>query len=267
MNAATKSTIAGIGGLALAVPLAYLFDPDNGRQRRAALGAQCSKAVDQVKARSKQTGEQLSDRYQTVSARARSWFTGRKRPDETLASTVRMNLYRAVPPLTGVGIVAHNGEVILHGDVLAQEHDRVLQLVGSVPGVTKVVDHLSPVATVAPQTIGPRVRQGFTVVRDSLAEPHWSAPTRVGTGAVGVALLRFAVTHRNVYGGLFALAGAALLARSLINQPLRSLGTRRETIAGEARDAVQTTKARAARASETLHSSMERRDEKAAGRA
>jgi len=252
MNTATKSTIAGISGLALVVPLVYLFDPDNGRQRRAALGARYSNAMSQLKTRTQHTRERLSDRYQNASARARSWLAGRKRPDETLASTVRMNLWRAVPPLTGVGVVAHNGEIILHGDVLAQEHDRVLQVVGSVPGVVNVVNHLSPVAEVAPQTIGPRVRQGFTVIRDSLAEPHWSPPTRVCTGTVGLALLRLAVQHRNVYGGLVALAGAALVTRSLFNQPLRSLGSLGERVESEAHEAVQAAKARAARAGEAL---------------
>jgi len=265
MNTATKSTIAGISSLALAVRLVYLLDPDNGRQRRAALGAQCGKAVDQLKARTQETREQLSDRYHSAYARARSWLTSRRRQDETLSSTIRMNLFRAVPPLNRVGVVAHNGEVILHGDVLAQEHDRVLQIVGSVPGVVKVIDHLSPVADVAPQPIGPRVRQGLSVVRDSLAEPHWSPPTRVCTGAMGFALLRFAVLHRDVYGGLAALAGAALLARSLTNQPLRTLGTRRGKVESEAREAVQNVKARAARASETLRASMERSDDKAYG--
>jgi hypothetical protein len=267
MNTATKSTIAGISGLAVAVPLMYLLDPDNGRRRRAALGAQCNKAMSQIKTRAQETGSGLSSRYQGAAARAKSWLSSRERPDAALASTVRMNLRRAVPPLTGVGVIAHHGEIILHGDVLAQEHDRVVHLVRSVPGVLKVSDHLSSVANIAPQTLGPRVREGLAAVRDSLIEPHWSRPTRVCNGTVGLALLGFAARHRNAYGGVAAVAGATLLARSIFNQPLRRLRTRKETVAAEAREAVQTGKARAARAGEALHASMERRDEKASGTA
>ena len=267
MNRATKSMFAGIGGLALAVPLIYLFEPKGGPKRRETLGAQYDKTKSRLEAATRRTREQLSDQYHSASARAKSWLANRTRPDATLASTVRMNLWRAVPPLTGIGVVAHNGEVILHGDVLAQEHDRVLQLVRSVPGVAKVADHLSPVSALSPPTIGPRVRQGLAVVRDSLAEPHWSTPTRVSTGTMGLALVRLALQHRNVYGGIAALAGAALITRSIVNQPLRTMRKRSEPVESAIQETVQAAKAGASRAGETLHASKGQRNEMAAGAA
>jgi len=264
MNANTRASIIGLAGVALAVPLVYLLDPDNGRQRRTTLGSQCKRAAGQIKDRSQSVREQVGSQYQSTYTRVRSWLDARKRSDEMLARSVRMELFRAFPRSPGIGVVAHDGKVILHGEVLAMEHDRVLQVVRATPGVVSVADHLAQVTEFAPQKIGPRLRQGFVIARDSLAEPHWSTPTRVCSGTAGVVLLRWGSQHRSAYGGLAALAGVALIARSVLNTPLRRLGTRSRVSAPQPTDTLGAGGERPAWASEGLGGSTDRR-ERAAG--
>lgn len=262
MNTVTKS-LAGLTGVGFTLAAAYLFDPDNGRQRRSTLGTQCKKAGARINEGARVVKDGLSHRYQDASSRARSWFDERKRSDVGLARTIRTDLRRAVPSFNGIGVVAHGDQVILHGDVLTQEHDHVLQVVRGVPGVGNVADHLSEVGEIAPQKIGPRVRRGFTSMRDNLAQPNWSPSARVGSGAVGLALLRWGATHRNVYGGIGALLGAVLIARSVLNRPLRQMATRKGK--AEALEAVEGAGQRAARAAESLAGAAAERRERIVG--
>ncbi|HEU4627985.1 MAG TPA: BON domain-containing protein [Steroidobacteraceae bacterium] len=248
MNTITKS-VAGLTGVALTVAVTYLLDPDNGRQRRSTLGAQCKNAGTRINERARSLKEGVSHRYQDVTARARSWFDARKRTDQGLARTIRVSLRRAVPQANGIGVVAHGDQIILHGDVLAQEHQHVLEVARAVPGVGSVMDHLTDVPEVSAPKIGPRLRQGFSSVRDNLAQPHWSPTARVSTGAVGLALVRFGATHRNLVGGIGALAGAALIARSVFNTPLRQIA-RRKAKAAEAPEMPEAASPRTTRAAE-----------------
>jgi hypothetical protein len=215
-----------LGGIAAAVGLAYLFDPDNGKQRRSRLGSQCKKAASRVNERSHAFRDALSHRYHGASARAISWYDARKNPDNDLTRRVRMELARSVPHPGTIGVIAHDNMVILHGDVVAAEHDQVLRTVRGVAGVENVSDHLIEIPAARPDRLGARLRQGFVRTRDDLAQPHWSPPARVGSAAVGLALVRFGATHRNIYGGVGALVGTALLVRSLFNTPFREIGSR-----------------------------------------
>jgi hypothetical protein len=260
MNTTTRASIIGLTGIALTIPLVYLLDPDNGRQRRATFGSQCKRTAGQLKERTNTVREQLSSRYQSTSAQARSWLDARKRTDEALTRSVRMELWRAFPQSTSIGVVAHGGKVILHGEVLAREHERVLQVVRATPGVVIVADHLAQVSDFAPVRIGPRLRQGFLIARDNLSEPHWSAPTRVWSGTVGLALLRWGSQRRSAYGGLAALAGVGLLVRSVFNTPLRRLGARGRMGVSEPREAAEAAAERAARVADDLGPSAGRRE-------
>lgn len=225
MNTLSRS-LAGLGGIAAAVGLAYLFDPDNGKQRRSRLGSQCKSAASRINERSHAVRDDLSNRYRGASARAISWYDARKNPERDLARRVRMELARTIPHPGSIGVIAHDNVVILHGHVVESEHAQVLNCVRGVSGVENVTDHLVEMPAAQPDRLGARIRQGFVRTRDDLAQPHWSPPARVGSAAVGLALVRFGARHRNFYGGVGALIGAGLLVRSLVNTPFREMGGR-----------------------------------------
>lgn len=225
MNTLSRS-LAGLSGIAVAVGLAYLFDPDNGKQRRSRLGSQYRNAASRINERSHALRDQLSNRYRGASARAISWYDSRKNPDRDLMRRVRMEVARSIPHPGTIGVIAHDNTVILHGHVVESEHEEVLKCVRGVAGVENVTDHLVEIPVAQPDRLGARIRQGFVRTRDGFAQPQWSPPARVGSAAVGLALVRFGATHRNMYGGISALVGAGLLARSLFNRPFREMGSR-----------------------------------------
>jgi gas vesicle protein len=225
----TSKTAAGIAGVALAATAIYLFDPKKGKERRAELGGRCRSAGRRIADGSQKLGSQISDRYHAGQMRVSSWFDRTSREDATLARRVRMDLWRKVPGLKGVGIIAHEGQIILHGYVPPGEHQHVLQVVGGVEGVSSVADHLSERAPAETATQGSASGNGahpgnaFARLKEGFTQEHWSAPARMGTGALGLALLRWGATHRNFVGGIGALTGAVLLVRSSTNTPLKQL--------------------------------------------
>lgn len=261
MNNVTRS-LAALTGVAITVGTAYLFDPDSGADRRSRLGSQFKKAGGKINERSREARDGLSHRYHQASARAVSWYDARKSPDNALARRVRIDLWRTVAHPAAIGVIAHDGAVILHGDVLASEHEQVLKVVRSVQGVGSVTDHLAEVTALEPQKIGERVRLGFVHARDDLAQPQWSTSTRMGTGALGLGLLRWGVQHRNLYGGIGALAGVALLVRSVFNTPLPSIGARVKEDTKDAIDSAGAAIKRGERAATDVSASIHERRER-----
>jgi gas vesicle protein len=252
MNRATK-TVAGMTGVALAAAAIYLFDPDNGKRRRSELGTRCKSAARRINDESHKLGHQISDRYHNAETRVSSWFDKRSRADGALARRVRVDLWREVPGLRGVGVIAHDGQIILHGDVPPQEHQHVLQVVGAVEGVVSVADHLNDRANgsvVGQRTT--RLRGALTRFKDGFTEERWSPPARVCSGAVGLALLRWGATHRNFVGGIGALTGAVLLVRSSTNTPFKQLVSRGKRAAEES-PALEAVSETATHAADGLH--------------
>jgi len=165
-----------------------------------------------------------------------------------------MDLWRSVPDTEKVGVIAHDGEVILHGDVLASEHDHVLNVVRGVEGVSNVADHLHERTAFERPSGAGRLKQGYVTVRNNLAQDKWTPPTRVCGGTVGLGLLGWGVRHRNAAGILGAVTGAALVLRSASNVPFSRFAGRAKSqaeagyrkVSREAREAGQAVKDEAA---------------------
>jgi hypothetical protein len=220
MSNVTKPALA-LAGLALAAGSVYLFDPDNGKRRRAVAGEKCRSTFKKLDEGSHTLRDELTHRYKDAASRARSWFNSGDRSDAALARHVRLDLWRAIENSRRIGVVVHEGDVILHGDVVAADHERVLQIVRSVEGVGKVTDLLSERATADPQMKDWGVRRGYTLVQESLSQEHWTPPTRVVSSVAGLSLMGWGVSHRDVFGVLGALLGAAMVVRSATNVPFR----------------------------------------------
>ncbi len=224
MNKAISRSLAGLSGIALAAGAVYLFDPKKGQSRRAQISEQCKSAARRISDGTHDLGDEISERYHGASTRVSSWFDSRSRADRGLARRVRIDLWRAMSKLPDIGVIAHDGTVILHGEVLSQHHKQVLQVVAAVEGVVGIADHLTePGGEKKNGAARHRIQQGYTRVRDSLMQDHWSPTTRVCSGTLGLALLRWGALHRNMVGGIGALTGAVLLVRSSTNIPLQRM--------------------------------------------
>jgi hypothetical protein len=241
-----SQVLAALSGIAITAAGAYLLDPDNGKRRRAQLGDRCKSTAKQLNDRAHRIGGDIKHQYKGASARARSWLSSDNRKDNALARRVKIDLWRAVPDTGNVGVIAHDGEIILHGHVLASEHDHVLNVVRSVEGVRNVSDHLSERAEIAQPAGAARLKQGYVTVRNNLMQDKWTPPTRVCSGTVGLGLMGWGLRHRNAVGIIGAVTGAALVLRSASNVPFSRLAGRGRSAEGGLREVAQDVKDEAA---------------------
>lgn len=124
------------------VGLMYLFDPQEGKRRRALLRDQWVKFQNQAQSTAEATQKQLENRAQGMTAETRSRLENTPVSDETLVARVRSELGRVVSHPGAVDVSARGGRVTLRGNILADEVSRVMQAVRMVQGVTNVDNQL-----------------------------------------------------------------------------------------------------------------------------
>jgi osmotically-inducible protein OsmY len=132
-----------LGSVGLGIGLMYMLDPSAGRRRRALV---------RKKARSywKDAGKGISQAVRDTQNRARGmvaeagqWFKGSDVPaDAVLEARVRAQIGHVITHAGAIGITAHQGCVTLSGPILANEEEKLLATVESVPGVAEVVHQL-----------------------------------------------------------------------------------------------------------------------------
>ena len=120
------------------VGLMYLFDPQEGKHRRAQVRDQWVKFQNQAQSTAENAQKQIEDRAQGVAAETRSTIENQPVSDEALATRVRSELGRVVSHPGTVEVAASGGRVTLRGNILADEMGRVMQAVRMVQGVTNV---------------------------------------------------------------------------------------------------------------------------------
>jgi hypothetical protein len=228
MNAALQMLVA----VGLGAGLMYVLDPEGGRRRRA-------RARDQVRSLATRTGDavdvtsrDMRNRAQGVVAEIRSLLRDDGRTsDDVLLQRVRSRIGEITGRAGGVDATVSDGRVTLRGPVLEAEVEHLLRRVRGVRGVREVESHLEVHAEPGnvPALQGrPRPPRGGEVFE--LMQRNWAPAPRflVGFGgAVGVGL---GLARGDVAGGVVALAGVTMLARSLTNRPLADLlgvGSRR----------------------------------------
>jgi gas vesicle protein len=242
MNQSTKTIGGSLLGISLAAATTYLLDPDNGRQRRSVLADRCKNAATRVNEQTRVARHDLSHRYDDLSARAKTWFNRNQNSDMALSKRVRSAVWRNVPQAGKVGVVAHNGQVILHGDVFPEKHEQVVRAARDVNGVASIADHLIETEEEdVPLSRNARsgVRQRFVRARDNVLQERWSPPTRMISGLAGTALIRYGSRHHDVLGVLGALTGAALLFRGATNIPLKRVPGMRRRAAVDVREELE----------------------------
>lgn len=213
---ATGKTVLGwLSGAALGAAAMYMWDPVQGRRRRALTG-------DKVRSLSTKTGDAISvasrdlgNRVQGLRAQASHAFSRHTQEnDEVTTAQVRKEIGRAVSHPRAIKVTAEQGHVILHGPVFAHEKEDLLARVRSASGVMSVEDRLEvhEDARGVPglQGEGRHRNQTPAFMRQSWP-PGLRAVATVGGGALGLLGMR----KRSLAGAAAAAVGLGLVARGM----------------------------------------------------
>lgn len=215
--------------LGLGAGLMYFLDPRDGRRRRALLRDQGVHVGRLERTLLGKAGRDLSNRAHGLAERVRH-PTAKNVPDEVLADRVRSKLGRVVSHPGAIEVQACDGCVVLWGPVLAHEHAGLVSAVQGVTGVCDVIDRLEPHERAAdiPSLQG----EGRVAGR---GRRGWSPALRAAAIAGGGGLLLSGLAGGGGLGGTARmLAGGALMARGVIDQPLRDGVVVRKAITVEA---------------------------------
>jgi uncharacterized membrane protein/gas vesicle protein len=214
-EATTKTMLGWLSGAALGAAAMYMWDPVQGRRRRALTS-------DKVRSLSTKTGDALSvasrdlgNRMQGMRAQASHAFSRHSQEsDEITMAHVRKEIGRAVTHPRAIKVTAEQGHVTLHGPVLAHEKEGLLACVRSANGVMSVDDRLEvhEHAGGVPglQGEGRHRNQTPAFMRQSWP-PGLRAMAAVGGGALGLLGMR----SRSLAGVAAAAVGLGLLARGV----------------------------------------------------
>lgn len=215
---------AWITGAAVGAGVAYLFDIDQGRRRRARLRDKAVHAAHKGRHGADTLVHDMDNRAHGLLASLTSLFRPGPCPDEVLHSRVRSQLGRLVSHPASIAVDVDNGHVILSGPVLAPEVEHLLERVRRIRGVRTLEDRLDIHAEPGnvPGLQGAPARRP-EAHRFELLQQNWSPATRFLAGSAAVALARYGMRRGGALGMLCTATGAGLGARAATNMPVKRL--------------------------------------------
>src|SRR5262245_25900730 len=131
-----------LGGFGLGAGLMYLFDPQQGRRRRALVRDKAARAARRAEEGLGKLRRDLANRAVGLAAEAKGLLGEGEVSDEVLAQRVRSRRGRVVPHPHAVRVQAAGGRVTLSGPILAAEVKPLLDCVAAVAGVKGVENRL-----------------------------------------------------------------------------------------------------------------------------
>jgi CBS domain-containing protein len=199
-RSAASSMMGACLGMGLGALAMYLMDPNLGRRRRAMARDKAVSLYTDTAWVLDKTRKDVRNRATGLAHQARSMYSGSDEPvaDHKLVDRVRSKMGRTVSHPHAIRVEAHNGRVILSGDIPADEVDYLLKCVNKVPGVESVDNQLQvhDDPSRVPSLQGGRERPGW---RSELMEDTWSPATRLAVGALagGVLLAGLGLSRRS----------------------------------------------------------------------
>jgi uncharacterized membrane protein len=210
---------AGIGAAVM-----YLFDPQNGRRRRALLRDQTVHMRRLARDASRVTVRDLAGRGAGIVALVSRRLNGGRETasDDALTDRVRARLGRVVSHPHAVHVTSRDGRVTLSGPILATEVARLLDSIRGIAGVREIDDQLQvherPGNISALQGGVQRSGSRFELLQD-----NWSPTARLLTGSAALSLLGSAARSHGPVSLALTLIGGGLLLRAATNRQLGSL--------------------------------------------
>jgi BON domain-containing protein len=189
-----RALLAGIG---LGAALAYLFDPEAGRRRRALARDKAVRSARLAGEALDATARDLGNRTTGVMAATRGRWSDDGVDDSLLIERVRAKLGRRCSHPHAIDVEVRDGEVTLRGPILADEVDTVMTATASVRGVRSVISELEPHETAdgIPSLQGEGRVAGPSL---DLLQRNWAPGTRalIGVGAVAAGGILVAYARR-----------------------------------------------------------------------
>jgi uncharacterized membrane protein len=213
-----------IVGIAVGAALAYLFDPDRGRRRRAAARDKVISTAHTTADALDTTSRDLRNRARGARAAVRSALKSEDVSDEVLVERVRARIGSVVRHSRSLDVTASAGRVTLRGPVLANELERLLRRAAGTRGVTSVDNRLDvhDSAGDVPGLQGEAPRRHGSP-RSEFMQENWSPAARLVGGGIGTALSWYGLRTSGFVGTVAGLGGLVLLGRAATNLEVRRL--------------------------------------------
>lgn len=212
----TFAGLFGAGALTM-----YFVDPNRGKRRRAMLRDTFAHSGHDLQRFARRFRRDVEHRVEGAVAATHHLLEHEQVSDSVLEQRVRTAVGRAVSHPGAVEVNCTEGSVFLGGWVLVDEVDELNSVVRSVRGVKDLSIFLN--TTDHPEHIsalqgGVRRRHIPAFLRES-----WSPTARVLAGGAGAGLILYGATHRKSIWKAAGVNGAILLARSILNTPLKRM--------------------------------------------
>jgi uncharacterized membrane protein len=209
----------GFGAGALAM---YFADPNRGKRRRATLRDAFVHSGHDIRKFAQRFGRDVEHRAEGAVAETRRLFEDDDDvSDSVLEQRIRTAVGRAVSHPHAVELNCTGGSVFLGGWVLADEVTELTGAVRAVRGVRELSTFLN--TTDHPQHISALQGGGRRRRLPDFLQQSWSPTSRVLAGFAGAGLIAYGATHRKLIGKALGVNGAILLARSILNTPLKGM--------------------------------------------
>ena len=199
----------------------YLLDPDGGRRRRARVRDQLVRAAHRTGDAVDATSRDVGNRARGVVAELRSRLVNVEVSDGVRYERVRARIGSVVGHEGAVDATVSEGRVSLRGPVLADDVDRLVRRVRSVPGVREVINQLDvhdePGGVPGLQR-RPQAARGGEVLE--LLQTTWSPSARMFAALAGAAMTLWGVRRLDLPGIALTVGGVALLVRGVSSEGL-----------------------------------------------
>ena len=197
----TKDVLTGLG---VGAALAFAFDPNRGRYRRALIRDKMFRSARATRRGIATTARDMSNRARGIAADARGQFSEDQVSDDVLVERVRAKLGRASSHPRAIDVIVRDGSVTLRGPILADEVEDVLSMTRSIRGV----QHVNSELELHESSFGVPSLQGEGRVAEptlDIMQRRWAPATRAlvsaGVVATGACLIRYARQSSHVARG------------------------------------------------------------------
>ena len=217
MNKAIMFSMTAGSIFALGAGVAYLFDAQNGKRRRATLRDKALHAARKMKTAVTRTERGLANRTTGLTAEWRSRARTEKPDDEKLACRIRTRLGRLVSHPHSIQIEVDKGVVTVKGLALAEEASRLLHTIRTMEGVESVRDEVlvcrKPEHVSGLQGGRPRGKLSWLSVAR-----HWPPAVRLIATVAGAAGFLYGIQRKDEAGLGVAIVSMMALLKGFSDQ-------------------------------------------------
>lgn len=227
MRSKKNKRLGFLTGVGTGAALMYVFDPISGTRRRSMARDQLTHAECALSHELEKARRDLGHRGQGLLVRAwqhlQSLFVTPRIDGDTLIARVRSELGRVSTHPRAVHVSAAAGYIVLHGQILEDEAETLIQRIGRVRGVRGVEDRLERYTSAdnIPSLQGTNFRNGRS--RSIIFQEEWPPAFRLLAGAIGTYYGLKGLFRGGLIGKTMALGCGLIAARAVTNMPARRM--------------------------------------------